>query len=284
MHLSLIIDPSRTWPQMLALARHVEAAGWHAVYTCDHFMPYDPSGSPVDGAVLECWTSLTALALQTQGIRLGTLVMSNTYRHAAVVANMAATLDTISGGRVILGVGAGWQENEHLAYGIPLPPPRDRVAALDEACAVIRSLLDLPRTTYAGAAYSLADAPCDPKPVQKHLPLLVGGGGEQLMLRIAAKHADVWHSWMDAPTLARKSALLDRYCEEIDRDPREVLRATGGTIDPHERTDATIERLVALRDAGAAEFIVIDDAAGVPFPRALEQLDLLSERVRPACS
>lgn len=281
MKLSVILDPGRTWPDMAVLARDVDASGWHAVYTCDHFMPYTESGAPDDGPVLECWTTLTALAAETRHVRLGSLVMSITYRHPAVMANMAATLDVVSGGRVILGVGAGWQVNEHAAYGLDLPRPRERLAALDEACAVITGLLRERRTTVAGTHYTLADAPCDPKPLQDRLPLLVGSGGETYGLRVVAKHADIWHSWMDAETLHRKGAIVDGYCADIGRDPATILRSTGGTIDPDDDPARTVERLTRLADAGADEFILIDDASTTSTDQARRLLDLLSRRVLP---
>jgi alkanesulfonate monooxygenase SsuD/methylene tetrahydromethanopterin reductase-like flavin-dependent oxidoreductase (luciferase family) len=180
--------------------------------------------------MLECWTTLSALATQTTAIRVGSLVLGNTYRHPAVVANMAATLDQVSGGRVVLGIGAGWQPNEHTAYGLGLPAIGDRIDALDEACAVIRSLLDRPRSTVAGAAYRLTDAPCDPKPLQSRLPLLVGGGGERRTLAVAARHADVWHTWADPASFRHKNIVLDRHCEAVGRDPGGIARATGGTV------------------------------------------------------
>lgn len=281
MRLSVILDPGRAWPDMAALARDVDASGWHAVYTCDHFMPYTESGAPDDGPVLECWTTLTALAAQTDRVRLGSLVMSNTYRHAAVVANMAATLDVITGGRVILGVGAGWQVNEHAAYGIALPEPRRRIEALDEACAVITGLLRERRTTLAGRWYALDDAPCEPKPRQARLPLLVGTGGERFGLRVVARHADIWHSWMDAETVRRKGAIVDAYCADIGRDPSTVMRSTGGTIDPADDASAILDRLAGLAEAGADEFIVIDDASTTSATQARGLLDMLSRRVLP---
>jgi alkanesulfonate monooxygenase SsuD/methylene tetrahydromethanopterin reductase-like flavin-dependent oxidoreductase (luciferase family) len=267
---------------MVALARDVDAAGWHAVYTCDHFMPYTESGAPDDGPVLECWTTLTALAGQTEHVRLGSLVMSITYRHPAVMANMAATLDVVTGGRVILGVGAGWQVNEHTAYGLELPQPRERIAALDEACAVITGLLRERRTTLSGTHYSLADAPCDPKPRQERLPLLVGSGGERFGLRVVARHADIWHSWMDAETLRRKGAIVDGYCAEFGRDPSTLMRSTGGTIDHGLDPTQIRDRLLGLAEAGAEEFILIDDASTTTTDQARRLVDSLSAQVLPA--
>jgi alkanesulfonate monooxygenase SsuD/methylene tetrahydromethanopterin reductase-like flavin-dependent oxidoreductase (luciferase family) len=296
MRLSLCVDPGRSWPQVLALAQRADSGGWHALYVCDHFMPHDAAGQPVDGPMLECWTAMAALATQTTTVRIGSLVLGNTYRHPAVVANMAATLDLISPGRLVLGIGAGWQANEHAAYGIALPEPRDRVAALDEACAVIRSLLDQRRTTMAGSFYQLRDAPCDPKPASR-VPLLVGGGGPGTM-RVAARHADLWHTWAEPAELARKNALLDRFCRDYGRPPGDLVRACGGTVavrsDPagtsiDQRADdcdvsgppaEILVRMNAYAEAGAGEFIVSDDAS-VPVDHALAQLDVLTLAVLP---
>lgn len=294
MKLSLCVDSGRSWPQILALAQRVDAAGWHAVYVCDHFMPHDPAGMPVDGPVLECWTVLAALAARTAAIAVGSLVLGNTYRHPAVVANMAATLDQVSQGRLVLGIGAGWQQNEHAAYGIALAARQDRIAALDEACAMIRSLLDQRRSTMDGTVYQLRDAPCDPKPVSR-VGLLVGGAGRGIM-RVAARHAAVWHAWAGPAEFARKNAVLDGLCRDVGRRPGDLARACGGTVtvrpDPdgggttdenevHGTPQEVLSRLLVFRAAGADEFIVRDDAANVPVSRALDQIDILTEAVLP---
>jgi F420-dependent oxidoreductase-like protein len=294
MRVSLCLDPGRSWPQVLALAQQADSAGWHAVYVCDHFMPHDPAGRAVDGPVLECWTILAALATQTSTVRLGSLVLGNTYRHPAVVANMAATLDQVSGGRLVLGIGAGWQPNEHVAYGIPLAAARDRIAMLDEACAVIRALLDQRRSNLDGATYRLRDAPCDPKPPSR-LPLLVGGSGRRT-LQVTARHADAWHAWAAPDEFARKNAVLDQLCLDIGRRPGEVARASGGTVavrtgsgpapaaqqnDVQGTPEEVVSQLLTFRDAGAGEFIVRDDAANVPLGQALNQIDSLAQAVVP---
>jgi alkanesulfonate monooxygenase SsuD/methylene tetrahydromethanopterin reductase-like flavin-dependent oxidoreductase (luciferase family) len=293
MRLSLCLDPGRSWPQMLALARHADLAGWHAVYVCDHFMPHDPAGRAPDGPVLECWTVLAALAARTAAAGLGSLVLGNTYRHPAVVANMAATLDQISQGRLVLGIGAGWQPNEHAAYGIPLPPLRDRVAALDEACTVIRSLLGQRRSATDGPAHRLRDAPWDPRP-RSRVRLLVGGGGRGV-LKVAARHADAWHTWAGVEQFARTNAALDALCENIGRHPGDIVRACGGTVTilagrggerPAGHSDlqgtpaAVLSQLLAFRDAGAGEFIVRDEAH-IPADQALTQIGILTATVLP---
>ncbi len=162
MELSVCLDPRRSWADQRAVAVAAEAAGYAGVWVCDHFMPLPGDDRPVH----EGWTTLTALAAATDRLRLGTLVLGAGYRHPAVVASMAATLDHVSGGRVVLGLGAGWQENEHAAYGIPLLPPPARLAMFEEYVVAVRSLLRDPVTDLDGEHWTLRAATCEPKPVQ----------------------------------------------------------------------------------------------------------------------
>lgn len=219
-------SPPRPWNEILDLATHCESTGWDGVYFADHFMPNTPDGAPADGPTLECWSVVAALAAAVPRVRLGTLVCGNTYRHPAVLANIAAAVDNISGGRLVLGLGAGWQVNEHEAYGIPLYEPRDRLDRLDEACQIVLGLLRDQRTTVDGEHYRVTDAPCDPKPVQHRLPLLIGGGGERRTLRIAARYADEWNIWSTPEQLAAKHAVLVRHCDDLGRDPAEITVST----------------------------------------------------------
>jgi alkanesulfonate monooxygenase SsuD/methylene tetrahydromethanopterin reductase-like flavin-dependent oxidoreductase (luciferase family) len=139
---------------------------------------------------------------------------------------MAAQIDIISGGRLLLGIGAGWQQNEHEAYGIPFYTMRERLERLDEACQVIRSLWTERRVTFDGRYYQLSDAPLDPKPVQKpHPELMIGGGGERVTLRIVAKHADHWNVWGGPKVAARKGKILDEHCAVVGRDPKTIRRS-----------------------------------------------------------
>src|SRR5499426_1902261 len=150
-----------SWNAVLDLWRHAAASGWDAACVTDHFMPNTPDRV---GDTMECWTTLAALAAAVPKLRVGTIVLGNTYRHPAVLAKMAAQVDVISGGRLLLGLGAGWQRNEHEAYGIPFYTMRERLERLDEACAVIRSLWTEQRGHFAGRFYQLSEAPLDPKP------------------------------------------------------------------------------------------------------------------------
>src|SRR5438876_6555510 len=212
-----------TWDDVLQLWRHTEATGWDAACVTDHFMPNTKERV---GNVLECWATLAALAPVVPRMRIGTIVVGNTYRHPAVVAKMAATVDVISGGRLILGLGAAWQENEHEAYGIPFYTVGERLARLDEACQVLKLLWTQPKSTFKGRYYQLSEAPLMPKPLQKpHPELMIGGGGEKVTLRIVAKHADHWNVWGGPRVLARKGAILDEHCAAVGRDPKNITRS-----------------------------------------------------------
>jgi F420-dependent oxidoreductase-like protein len=217
----------RSWDDMLELARHAEATGWDGVYVADHFMPdTGPGGPPADGPNLECWSVMAALAASTQRLRLGTLVTSVTYRHPAVLANIAAAVDQVSGGRLLLGVGAGWQENEHAAYGLELGPVRQRLDRFEEAVQVLLGLTRQPRTDFTGRYYTVTDAPNDPPPVRSPLPLLIGGGGERRTMRIAARHADEWNAWTTPELMAQKQAVLARHCDDLGRDRAGIAVST----------------------------------------------------------
>lgn len=212
--------PSQPFNDVLELARHVESTGWDGLWYADHFMPNaEDTSTPWP----EAWITLAALA-QVPRLRLGTLVTGNTYRHPAVLAKMAATLDHISDGRVVLGIGSGWQENEHKQYGIPFYTVSERLKRLDEACQVIKSLFSETKSNFNGKYYQLEDASLEPKPVQSPLPLLIGGGGEQVTLKITAKYADEWNVWGTVETLRHKMAVLDQHCADIGRDPKSIKR------------------------------------------------------------
>ncbi|MDP8929134.1 MAG: LLM class F420-dependent oxidoreductase [Actinomycetota bacterium] len=275
MRFSVWPGPMQTWDSVLALARRAENTGWDGVWFADHFMPdaEDPQGE-----TLECWSTIAALAVAVPRIRLGTLVCGNTYRHPAVLANQASTLDIISGGRLTLGIGAGWQRNEHERYGIPFPSTRERLERLDEACRIIKALTTQERADFSGRYYSLEGAPLDPKPVQDPLPLLVGGGGEKVTLRIAAEHADAWNTWGDPDVMRHKIEVLEGHCDEVGRDRSAIqcsanafvfLRDDQAEIDqaradaPERRSivgtaDELTETMGAYRDAGVDEFVVPD--------------------------
>lgn len=222
MRFSFWPTPSQPYTEVLRLARHVEGTGWDGLWYADHFMPNaDDTGTPWP----EAWVTLSALGAQVPRLRLGTLVSGNTYRHPAVLAKMAATLDHITGGRVVLGLGSGWQENEHRQYGIPFHTVGERLRRLDEACQVIKGLFSNTATTFSGEYYQLDGATLEPKPLQNPLPLLIGGGGEKMTLKITARHADEWNVWGTPEVLEQKMAVLDRHCADVGRDPKAIQRS-----------------------------------------------------------
>jgi F420-dependent oxidoreductase-like protein len=223
MRFSVWPNPQQPWSEILEVAQHAERTGWDGIYFADHFMPNAPE--PVGGDTIECWSVMAALAASVPRLRLGTLVCGNTYRHPALLANIAAAVDTISGGRLLLGLGAGWQENEHRAYGIDFFTTKERLARLEEACQVVRGLLDEEQATFAGTYYQLSGAPNEPKPAQDKLPLLVGGGGEKVTMRIAATYADEWNCWGTPDLHRHKRDVLDAHCERLGRDPSEIARS-----------------------------------------------------------
>jgi len=225
--ISVILDNGRPWAQVRELAQAADELGAYAIYLCDHFMGHTDDDTITDEGMLESMTLLAALAPLTSRSRLGPLVLGGTYRHPAVVANQVTALDHVSDGRAIAGLGAGWQVNEHAAYGIDLMNPHDLSDRFEEGVAVVAALLREDRSTIGGRYFQLHDAPNNPRPVQERLPILVGGGGEKRTIPTAAKYADIHHIWGTPEGYAAKSARLDEACAAIGRDPAEIRRATG---------------------------------------------------------
>jgi len=279
MRFSFWPNPSQTFTDVLELCTHAEATGWDGIWYADHFMP---NAEDTSAAWPEAWTTLSALGARTERVRLGTLVTGNTYRHPAVLAKMAATLDHITNGRLVLGLGSGWQENEHQQYGIEFYTVAERLQRLDEACQVIKALFHDKHTNFAGKFYQLTDASLEPKPVQSPLPLLIGGGGEKVTLKITAKYADEWNVWGDPAILRQKMGVLDEHCAAVGRDPGEIQRSAVALLfmstdnaflekmrnndmqQPHIiGTPEEVKDIVAeYEDAGVSELIVPDFTMG----------------------
>jgi F420-dependent oxidoreductase-like protein len=291
-------SPMRTFDETRELVAHCEATGWDSVYFADHFMPNAPDRTPTDGDTLECWSVIAALAATVPRLTLSPLVTSVTYRHPTVLAKIAAAVDNISHGRLLLGLGAGWQENEHAAYGIPLGTVTERVDRFEEAVQVLVSMLRRPRTSFDGAYFSVSDAPNQPAPLHQPLPLLVGGGGERRMMRIAARYADWWNSWTSPEILEHKVGVLHRHLDEVGRDHGAVRVSTQALLflstDESwlaERRQASIGQPVIVgtpsevvdivgryRNAGADELIIPDFTMGT-MSRRKDTCDLFIEEV-----
>lgn len=232
----------------------------------DHFMPL---GADTTGPCLEGWTLLAAYAARTERLRIGIMVTGNTYRHPAVLANMGATIDRISHGRLDFGIGAGWNELEHNAYGIPLYSAAERIHRLGEACEVIRRLWTETTTNFDGKYYQIKDAYCEPKPVQKpYPPFVIGGSGEQLTLRVVAKYADIWNFAGGPPEMLRhKNAVLDAHCAAIGRDPATIERSVQLMVDPAD-LPAMLETVRSFIAEGATHIILNLRA---PYPEGIVQ-------------
>ena len=229
MKFSIWPNPERPPAEVLDLARMGDRDGWHCLWYADHYMPNSGGEDVLPGNVHECWSMLPAIAAVTDQLRIGSLVAPTSVHHPAILANRAATIDQISVGRLVLGVGAGWQINEHEAYGIDLEAPGTRVSRFEEAIQVIRSLLNEDRTDFHGDFYDITDAPANPKPVQSPLPILVGTGSPR-MLRITARHADQWNTW-GAPDMAGGALeKLHTACEQVDRDPATLWKSTQALV------------------------------------------------------
>jgi alkanesulfonate monooxygenase SsuD/methylene tetrahydromethanopterin reductase-like flavin-dependent oxidoreductase (luciferase family) len=287
------------WNDVVGIVRHAEATGWDGVYLADHFMgdggAFGPTGTPT----YEATAAIAALLASTERLRIGSLVFGASYRHPALLANWAATVDHASHGRLVLGVGAGWQENEHHQYGFELPPPGDRVRRFDEYCQVLTGLLRDERTTVSGEWYRVGDAICEPKPVQRPLPLLVGAKGDR-MLGVAARFADEWNMWASPETITERNAELDRRCEAIDRDPSTIRRSTQALVrltDDREHAGRFVEavaprpavagppgqvaELVGRWDEAGVDEVIVPDFALRRGPAKLDELDRILEAVAP---
>lgn len=238
-----------------------EDAGFDHAWVMDHFATIDHD---VEGDIFEAWTMQAAMAVATSRVRIGCMVTGNTYRHPAELAKMAVTVDHLSGGRLELGIGAGWNVYEHEAMGIELGDPRPRLDRFEEACQIIRSLLTEPRTTFAGEHYTVTDLVAEPKPVQQPLPIWIGGSGRRRTLRIVARYADVWNwTGADLDDFSDASATLDEHCAAIGRDPRQIRRSVQLRLPDGE--DACVAQVADAVGRGASEIIFI---ARVPNPVA----------------
>jgi F420-dependent oxidoreductase-like protein len=254
-----------------AVWRIADEAGFDHCWNMDHFATLGPRD---DGDIFEAWTLLAGMAVATSRTRIGCAVTGNTYRHPAVLAKAATTVDHLSGGRLEFGIGAAWAENEHAMLGLPFGTAGERADRLEEACQIIISLWTKERTSFAGRHYQLSGAIAKPKPVQRpHPPVWIGGSGRRRTLRIAARYADVWNAAGGSPEeIADLSGVLDRHCAEVGRDPAEIRRSVQLRLPtPPEKAVALAE---AYANAGVTEILLIL-AGGDPVAQAEQAADLL---------
>jgi F420-dependent oxidoreductase-like protein len=293
----------RTWEETRAAALEIEALGFDSLWLNDHLYGIPMPSIPI----LEAWTTLSAVGAITERCELGLLVSPPGFRNPALHAKMAATLDRITDGRVIVGLGAGWYAKEYEGYGYPFPSVRERLDQLEEAVQVMRLLWTEEAPSFHGRAFRLEATSCEPKPVRPP-PILIGGGGEKRLLRIAATHADVWNNLaVHQGALARKVEILRRHCAEVGRDPASIAisqqtlvvvgeteadgraklqKATGlygghlGDIEQHGiwgSPGQVIERIAAQHAAGASLFVIEFFGRDVREPARL-----FAEKVLPA--
>lgn len=283
-------------------ARLAESLGYAGLWTVDHMWAKGAEDIPF----LDGWSIVSALAEATTRLRLGVLVTCNSFRNPGVLAKTVVTGDHISGGRIELGIGAGWMQEEYAAYGFPFPPVRTRLAQLEESLEIITRLFSRSRTTYSGKHYRFEDAPFEPKPLQNPLPITIGGAGPQVLMRLVARYAHRWNCPMPAaPRLAEHLVALSRHCDALGRDPREVVvseqiavvvgrddadlskqvevarQRIGGFVDLATMAvcgtpDQVVERLTGKIRLGVNDFAVLLGDLGTP-----ESLQLFAERVVP---
>jgi alkanesulfonate monooxygenase SsuD/methylene tetrahydromethanopterin reductase-like flavin-dependent oxidoreductase (luciferase family) len=252
-------SPERSWSDVKDLAVYADTNHWYSLWYADHFMPNHEGSATQDGNVYECWSMIAAIAAVTERLRVGSLVSPTTFRHPTILANTAATIDQISRGRLTLGIGAGWQVNEHLAYGVDLLEGKDRVDRFEEAIQIIKSMLTHNRTSFAGQHFSITDAPCQPQPVQTPLPIMVGTGGPR-MSKITARFADEWNTWGHVSTATERVATFAQACQKVDRDWNDIHKSVQAMFFLVDDQD-TIEKIrkVAPNDRsiiGSNEYII----------------------------
>jgi F420-dependent oxidoreductase-like protein len=268
----------KTWDQILAEFQEAEDLGFDTAWLHDHLI--DPVESP-DRSFHEAWTLLAAIAARTSRIRLGILVTSNTFRHPALLAKEAVVVDHVSAGRLILGLGAGWNEDEHRRYGFDFPSAAERVDRLEEAVQILHSLMTQTRTTFEGHYYRLVDAPLEPGPIQRpRIPILIAAHRPR-MLRIAARYADQWDTFASqsgtstdgvADDIFERMRGFDEACVEVGRDPAEIRRSTSPAKNVFDSEATFVEFARRHRALGFTDFLAD--------PPPAERLDLMGRIAR----
>jgi alkanesulfonate monooxygenase SsuD/methylene tetrahydromethanopterin reductase-like flavin-dependent oxidoreductase (luciferase family) len=264
----IVVAQRAGWPELVRRARLVEDLGFDTLNVVDHFYgSYD-----VMDPCHEAYTALAGIAAVTSRVRLGVMVGGNTYRNPAFLLKQAVTVDHISGGRVELGVGAGWLEREHEAYGFPFPPARERVDRFAEAIDIWQLLQRNERTTFLGQYYQLIDAPFEPKPVQPGLPLVIGTNRPRMM-RLAARHADIWNAIGTPDEVSVLTDTFEGLCHAEGRDPTTILCSVCPTVDMLASAEEFVSSVTAYRKAGFTDF-------QIPWPRTDQQYEVMLQVAR----
>jgi F420-dependent oxidoreductase-like protein len=262
-------DPADQGPTLVATAKAAEDAGATMFTLADHFFQMESLGRAQD-PFLEGYTSLSFLAGQTTTITLALLVTGVTYRHPGVLAKTVTTLDVLSQGRSMFGIGAAWYEREHVALGVPYPPLRDRFEMLEETLQICLQMWSDDDGPYHGKHYQLAETICEPQPIRRP-PILIGGSGEKKTLRMVAQYADVWNTTDSEPDeLEHKIGVLRRHCDTVGRDESEVRKTVGLFADPFADIDGYLKRLERYAELGI-EMINIGPVPGTPDPAGFVQ-------------
>jgi len=243
------VAPDAVFDTVAAIAATAESSGFDSLWVMDHFFQI-PGVGGLDEPMFEAYTLLGALAARTTRVRLGALVTGVTYRNPALVAKQVTTLDVLSGGRAVLGIGAAWFEREHEGLGFTFPPLAERFARLEEALQLCRAMFTQDTTSFQGRYYQLRDAPNRPAPLQPGgPPILVGGSGERRTLRLVAKYADACNLFGDPATIRHKLAVLERHCADVGRDPATITKTRLGTLCIADTDEEARRRAEPLRQA-----------------------------------
>ena len=293
--------------RLAEIATTAESAGFDTVLVMDHLHQI-PGVGPPENWMLEGNTILPALAARTERVNLSLLVAGVTYRNPAIHAKITTTLDVISGGRAIHGLGAAWFEDEHRAYGFDFPPLKERFERLEDALNISRAMFTEERATYEGTHHSVRDALNNPRPIRGDIPIMIGGSGEKKTLRMVAQYADASNFFGDAERIRHLVGVLERHCERLDRDPAEITKTRLGTVLIAPTQEEAEKRFERVRESGRVPMErlgtwVVGDPdtvteqcselleAGLdalifntPFVHELESVQLLGETLGPLCS
>jgi F420-dependent oxidoreductase-like protein len=274
------IAREQEWPTILSVAKTIEAAGYESVWVYDHFHTVPV---PTQEVTYEAWTLMAALAASTDTVRLGQMCTCNGYRSPSYLAKVASSIDAISGGRLEMGIGAGWYEHEYDGYGFPFPKPSVRIGELGEAVEIMQRMWTEDEVSFEGKYYKLDGAICQPKPVQEpHIPFWIAGGGEKLTLNVAARYASYTNFGQSIEEFQHKSEILRGHCEDVGTDYDAIVRSTNFNV-ICEETEADVEDRIGWIKNQLQPFVAEDKLEGVEkmWRRTAGTPDQLVEKLRP---